>query len=919
MTIDFNTNEAKAGDVYRIVIPETGNDLDASGTYTVQAGQFQGDYGNAEWHEDTTKHEWIITDTFTKNNSNNQPIVLSTNERFNFTTLHSNGNFARNVYLYKNNQLLKTLHLSETVDLNPSLYWNNYNYDQSIYTMDGNQVLNHVLQANTNYQWRLQANIYPNFNHGTTITIPMPEHFLLDSDATKQLSTNSDWFNKLHAAVSQSGNNIVISLPQLTNGQLPATQHISTNFSVVGKFVMPQPNSNMTIKASMSSKLVENLGETTPKQVTIDPTVVTIIGQDHGLDKLNEGNIFTANISPDQTITKKDGTVENVTPLANTTTHNLNKHILLSNLTPYDLTNLKIYLPVPDGMQITGLSIAEPHSKFSYQLTLNDGTSLTGNYAGTGDSIAAPTGKTITKVELDFPKFSAYEKFGTIGLSGTLANQYKDGSPVKAGQNLHTEYTVTADNLKTPGVYDTNQVIIASIPTSPEIHQDQLSASVYQRDNQPSTLDAGYITIENNDLKDASEELTYYVVLPNNAEINSIVDLPTGVTSSLKKVNGHNVLTLHGNFKRNESNIYIYINLNNSSLITQDNLVSPYSVLVAMPDGHSNGTALTSSDPDYAYVEGNTNVYRLTSGNWSILAATGTYPATQSQGNQDLALTSQGTSDDKGRQDMTFTTDVVNSNSNDLQNMTIITAVPGTYDGKSQFDFHLTGPNSVHVGNEMTGAAVTSGFTNYYSTDSINLNTAHDDTNLMSHFVTDDQVTDWSKIKTVLTKFDKIPANSVYGVHLDGVDPTIGNDPGKTDYASSVVWSDILNPLVITPGSKSSASVTVSGQSTIHFKLHFKDGSQPDIEIPSLDKTYQDGKDELKLSDFITATKNNQFDNSKDTAIPDAIRKAIPSDYVLDVQDPRIENATGTFANGMPNDRRPLTKWPHTTSMAIPL
>lgn len=48
ITINFNTNEAKAGDIYKIVIPEVGDGLDASGTYEASLGKFQGDYGSVD-------------------------------------------------------------------------------------------------------------------------------------------------------------------------------------------------------------------------------------------------------------------------------------------------------------------------------------------------------------------------------------------------------------------------------------------------------------------------------------------------------------------------------------------------------------------------------------------------------------------------------------------------------------------------------------------------------------------------------------------------------------------------------------------------------------------------------------------------------------------------------------------------------
>ncbi|MEC4742859.1 hypothetical protein IHQ38_10455 [Limosilactobacillus sp. c10Ua_36] len=41
-------------------------------------------------------------------------------------------------------------------------------------------------------------------------------------------------------------------------------------------------------------------------------------------------------------------------------------------------------------------------------------------------------------------------------------------------------------------------------------------------------------------------------------------------------------------------------------------------------------------------------------GDWNVIAATGVYPKTQAQGNQNKDLTMQGQSDDKGPSEMTF-------------------------------------------------------------------------------------------------------------------------------------------------------------------------------------------------------------------------------------------------------------------------
>ncbi|MCO0808232.1 hypothetical protein QFX17_04250 [Lactobacillus helveticus] len=181
ITINLNTNEAKVGDIYKIVIPEVGDGLDASGTYEASPGKFQGYYGSAdEPVYDEEKKAWAITDRFTKTNSNNQPIVLTTKSNFDQNKLHSTGTFARKAYLYKNDELIKTLDFNQNVGSSASLWWDSLEgvyggSSHSVYTMDNNETSvsdssrGPEFLANTDYKWKLNTCFSPNFNHGTEI------------------------------------------------------------------------------------------------------------------------------------------------------------------------------------------------------------------------------------------------------------------------------------------------------------------------------------------------------------------------------------------------------------------------------------------------------------------------------------------------------------------------------------------------------------------------------------------------------------------------------------------------------------------------------------------------------------------------------------------------------------------------------
>lgn len=927
ITFNFNTNEAKAGDIYKVVIPETSDgfdatDSDGNGIDTVDFGQFQGDYGNGSLAYDKANKQWVLTDTFTKDNANTQPIILSTNSSFDTSKLHSTGTFKRKAYLYKNDQLLKTVEFNQKISTYVSLAWKHkdgvYSSNEAIYTTAGKEVTNKAILANTDYVWKpVISTFYPQFNHGTTLEIPMPDHFVLNTAATN--NAIADLRKSYNASVTQDGNVVKINLPQLSNEQLKNLKirySSSLNFEIIGQFKMDVPKGDTPLASNVNPKVTQETGNNNSVSDIVNPVSVIILGQDHGLDKIPAGDIFSGNIEPDTYEYDQNGnqdTSKPVTAIENKTNHDLNKNIDIINSSPYDLSDVQATIDVPDGMDISGLSVNDTRHSFSYTFTLEDGSKQTGTFnAGSLSTLLSTTaGKKIKKVQLVFDKLIAFDSVNNFGLNGVLAKNYQDGSEVKAGNNLHTELHLTANGIASPdepATFTQNQKIVEKIPVRPEIHNNQISASGSQTNKQPGTKNAGSIYSYASDFLNDPEKLTYYVVLPTNAVFNS-ADLPKNTKMSELRINGRNVVKIVGDFSRKDTSTQWKINLDNSNLITHSNLNSDYQVYVVLPDGERNNSYSALTNPDkLPFVDNSTNAYQLAWGDWNVIAATGVYPKTQAQGNQNKDLTMQGQSDDKGSSEMTFSNVLVNSESKAEHDAVIIAHVPGTDDTKSEFDFKLKGGNSAKVKNITTNQTVSQGVRIYYSTENLNLTQLNsDDSNLMTHFVSADQINDWSKVKTVMATIAEIPGDTVYGLNLDGYAPNFVRDNNKTAYASSVVWTDLLKPIVIAAGSKDSASVTITGQSTVNFKLHFNDNSQADIAIPELSHTYQDGKDTMQKTDFIKATKNSDFDDAvknKDyTLIPKAVIDAIPNGYVLDVESgANIENSNAKYPDNCANN-----------------
>lgn len=910
VSFDFNTNEAKAGDVYKIIIPEKDDNFDGSGTYKVDAGHYQGNYGTTTVNYDEKLHQWVVTDTFTQPNASDQLISLTTNSQFSDQVLHSTGDFKRSAFLYKNDKLLKTIDFTQNVTDDADFKY------MGLETLQNNSINKNAdatstpILANVDYQWKYQLDRFKSsFNHGTTIEIPMPDNFVLNKELTQQ--KNQKLVANYGMTVSSENGVVKVILPKLSDDRLhnlPSPTYM-LDFQVVGHVDMADPDSKTELAATGEAIFTKKTSDKDTLKNTQPPLKVTVIGKQPGLSSLNIGDVLSGHIKPDEYETEdtpyaKKG--DAVTALENKTPHDLNKEIGVTNVTPYDLNNVDLNLTIPDGMNVTDLNSQLPtQTNLTYKMILSDGTSQIGKVKeGFYLNLQSKNGQPIKSVQLHLDKLYAYGSSPQFSLNGTLAENYKDGSLVKAGQNLNTAFTVSVGNLSSSelGHYNRNQTIVENIPPIPSDKCNDLYVSGKQTNQNIGEKNAGTLTLQKSIYQHDSEPVTYYVVLPTNAELAEITNLPDNALVSQFSAKNRKVVKIKGNFQDRQN---WQITLNNSDLINRDRINSNWQVFATMPEGEDVIYRNLVANNDLAFVENRSNSYLIEKGDWSVLAAMATYPTSKAQGNKDLDLTSRGYSSDKGSQEMAFTNIVVNSDPKSLNKAVIISNLPDQADGVSGFNFYLKNKDSVSLQNLYTGQTQTEGVVNYYSPERIDLATAESNPSLMSHFVTADKVTDWSKIRSVLTRVNQMSSNSAYGVILKGIDPTLENDVNKTAYTSAVIWSDLLHSQVIAPKSPASASITIDGISKVNFKLHFADDSRPDIALPAMTKSYTDGKDTLQQSDFIAATKNSDFDEAVEKSnyskIPQAVIEAIPDDYVLEVTSGRIENSQVEYPDGRAN------------------
>lgn len=479
---------------------------------------------------------------------------------------------------------------------------------------------------------------------------------------------------------------------------------------------MDVPQGNAPLKNTIRPTLIEKTNEQDGKNTDgIGATPVVILGQDHTLATVPVGNIIQDHVGPDRYEYKADGSLDYdkpVTPIEDKDDHDLNKSINIDNVSPYNLKNVVATIDVPDGMDMSALSVINQDKAFDYTFTFADGTTESGSYTS-GSSIPAKANKPIKSIQLKFKDLKAYEKVENFGLNGVLAKKYFDGRDVLPGNVLNTKLNLTFDQANTnrgPADFYGQQKVVAKNPVKPEIHDFRDYLNGQQKSDSTTDLGAkntGHIYVYNSDMYQDSEKLTYYIVLPTNVVVNSekgLEDLPADAKVDELQVNGRTVLKISGTYERDTKNRpnHWTLNLDNSNIITSENQHSDLEAYVVLPDNEfltkwgSKYNPVTNQ-AELPFVENYNNAYLIDTTPWTVIAATGTYVKSQAKGNKNIGMTSEGQSDDKGSNEMTFGNVVQNSQDKDLHQVTVISRVPNKKDGKSEFNFALKDQDSVKV------------------------------------------------------------------------------------------------------------------------------------------------------------------------------------------------------------------------------
>lgn len=288
-------------------------------------------------------------------------------------------------------------------------------------------------------------------------------------------------------------------------------------------------------------------------------------------------------------------------------------------------------------------------------------------------------------------------------------------------------------------------------------------------------------------------------------------------------------------------------------------------------------------------------------GSWIINTVEGMLSATMVSGNTS-GISTLATQDVHGinPDQMKIYGSIINATNNQVANAYQIINIPDSQDKVSQFTPTMSGQASLI--DAVNGTDLSSAGELLYSTALTDLNNAQAAA-ADGHWLTADQITNWSKVKSVMLKFDSkaLPARTSARVEIPLVDKDIYQHVGKSISVSSAIFSENkassnsnLPNLTILPGKPASAKLTVTGQAKVNVKVHYKDdqGNDHYVDLPDQAKTYHEGQDIMKPEDFMT----------KNSDLTDADRILLPAGIVINwAAGPTIQNSDAQYAAGYQN------------------
>ena len=613
-------------------------------------------------------------------------------------------------------------------------------------------------------------------------------------------------------------------------------------------------------------------------------------------------------------------------------------YFTLSNQSTLDITDANLTVDLPDGYNVPATLTLSENTIYQDQRPDNinfivsyvDGTSavITPDQFGNTLTFHVTPNKKIRSLNVRIAQWNPDVEYDLSSKHGTYSKTYANGKPVLVGDLLTTKTTLSSPSFNGEVMMPMKTVFDRLVN---KVNEGTFTAvyPAHQTSTVPGEKNAGTMTYETCVSGFGHPMLKHpitYIMVPDNAEVADLskvtvkysgayVDyqpLLTPKSVSVITVDGHRFIKCDcSNYDLLEDGLNVTVPYSNAPDV--QNSTKP-TVFFTVADNLKNGNL---NDPDHTVaqalkglvqkekIDTSKVVYNGSKawypGSWIINTVEGMSSATMVSGNTS-GISTLATQDVHGinPDQMKIYGSIINATNNQVANAYQIINIPDSQDKVSQFTPTMSGQASLI--DAVNGTDLSSAGELLYSTALTDLNNAQAAA-ADGHWLTADQITNWSKVKSVMLKFDSkaLPGRTSARVEIPLVDKDIYQHVGKSISVSSAIFSENkassnsnLPNLTILPGEPASAKLTVIGQAKVNVKVHYKDdqGNDHYVDLPDQAKTYHEGQDIMKPEDFMT----------KNSDLTDADRILLPAGIVINwAAGPTIQKSDAQYAAGYQN------------------
>ena len=950
--LTFQSGNFKAGDTYQIKVPKKGHlDLDKVDVANLPQGM------GTTTFDDSDENYWVITDNFTSAGTVKQDIKINRYDKDNNSK--DLKDYIRNIYhnsiqLSKNSdenanlnidEIDKTYWPSVTVQkpydlLHGALLFNNdenkiASYNVKIIRKYSSAILEsnneiHISSTIENLDWAIPNKVLVNGEES---------NFTYDSN-NKELIVPLNLINgKLSFKVD------VMGRVNVDPGKFDSHHKLSV-YNKVGVRTKIN-NIEATDSETMNVKVLDSVQNLT-------------VGDMFQIERAYEAGYYDNQYptSIERHTYRVNGDQLNDSWTSNTQDTICASGIIdIQNVTGKTLDNVSVDADIPDGIDLTTVDLwsnidsEQEKSDIKTIISYTDGSSdifNTSELKYFGDILNPNNNKRIKHIKLELNKFNSglqitlrsanSDDLSSVQKENTkIAEKYADGTPVAPGDLIIFKETISAYGQK--DTVDTGYLRL--VDHNHDKYTLGLDLDSNQSNKSPNIRDAGDVVYSIMGIKKGDSPVVY-VRVPKNATLTGdkplfssthIINDNEPINYQLlhvggsvfmkvhlpKNTSGFAKLTVHyGTIPDGQTSedqlAYAVSGIDTDSY--NHNLELEHSMSVAFANDYDgnikyNESPEISNDFNALFKQEGINLKDaayyckvwfdgsdhqemfIINPTWDVLTSEGISTISMTDSNMNPMPNMDSTQNVHGEHPDTFNIygSIINATDQTIKGATQVINVPDSSDGKSQFNPILNGP--VHLIDAVTGHDLSGLAEITYSTQKSDLN----DPESTISGVSADQVTDWSKIKSVQVHFknNSLPSKTSARAVLTLKDPHIYDDIGKTIYASNKAFTKDqqtgefeLLPTVIKPGSTNSAKLTVVGQAKVHTLIHYGDQY---IELPDKLKTYAELNDVMQRSDFL----------SSDTDLTVQDRALLPANIAIDYAHPTIKNSDETYVDGYAN------------------